>query len=63
MESYKGVMPVSALMIKSKVVVRSGKDLGLARLKGAKIGATRAYACGEGGKPPPMQESPCGSSG
>ncbi|MDQ7037985.1 MAG: transposase [Aquificota bacterium] len=36
---------------------------GLACLKGAKIGATRTYACGEGGKPSPMQESPCGSSG
>ncbi len=35
---------------------------GLARLKGAKIGATRTYACGEGEKPSLKQESPCGSS-
>ncbi len=47
-ESYKGVMPASTFMIKGEVVVRSGKDLGLARLKGGRVGATRTYACGEG---------------
>ena len=36
---------------------------GLTHLTGAKIGATRTYACGEGGKPSLKQESPCGSSG
>jgi len=36
---------------------------GLACLKGAKIGATRTYACGEGEKPSLKQKSPCGSSG
>ncbi len=36
---------------------------GLARLKGGRVGATRTYACGEGGKPSLKQESPCGSFG
>ncbi len=36
---------------------------GLVRLKGGRVGATQAKACGEGEEPSLKQESPCGSSG